>query len=280
MIANFNILLLAGGRARCTPAWDKPADAIDACFKIYFVTGGSAELVSQAGRHPLRAGRIYLIDGHRLVAQRCPRRMDVAWVHFAPESLVLHRVLSALPPVTDATAESAPQADEWRALHRIFEEPGSGTNRPVEGAPLAALCRVQGLFLHLIGHVLERHRPAAERAAWGGAGRFQRVIGLMDARFRDNPPLAELAATAGMAPAHFHRRFRSTFGLTPHDYMLRRRMDLARHLLGDPSLRVQEVAEAVGYGNPFYFARVFRRQMGFSPSELRRREGTGMRRRF
>jgi AraC-like DNA-binding protein len=69
-----------------------------------------------------------------------------------------------------------------------------------------------------------------------------------------------------MAPAYFHRRFRSTFGLTPHEYMLRRRMDLARHLLGDPALRVAEVAEAVGYDNPFYFSRVFRRHFGFPPS--------------
>ena len=266
MLANFNILFLAGGRSVCTPAWDKPADAIDACFKIYFVAGGSAELATRAGRLPLRAGRIYLIDGHRLLAQRCPRRMDVFWVHFAPESLFLHRVLSALPPVTDATAESAPQADEWRALRRLFEDSLTGTNRPVQDAPLAALCRVQGLFLHLIGHVLERHRPAVERGAWGGTGRFQRVVEAMDARFRDNPPLADLAATAGMAPAYFHRRFRAVFGLTPHDYMLRRRMDLARHLLGDPALRIAEVAAAVGYENPFYFSRVYRRHFGAAPS--------------
>ncbi len=269
MLANFNILFLSGGRSTCTPAWDKPADAIDACFKIYFIARGSAELSTCAGRHALRAGRIYLIDGHRLIAQRCPRRMDVFWVHFAPESLFLHRVLSALPPVADATADAAPQADEWPALLRLFETRAPGPGGPDERVPLAALCRVQGMILHLVGHALDRHRQEAERAAWGGAGRFQRVVGMMDDRFRENPALADLAATAGMAPAYFHRRFRASFGVTPHAYMLRRRMDLARHLLGDPAMRVSEVAAAAGYANPFYFSRVFRRHFGFRPSDRR-----------
>jgi AraC-like DNA-binding protein len=275
MITNFNILLMAGGRYRCTPAWDKSADAIDACFKMYLVAEGSAELHFRSGRHVLRAGRIYLIDGHRLVSQRCPRRMDVFWVHFVPESLLLSHELSALPPVMDATAESAPQADEWPALMRIFEQPRTPLSRPLEAAPLAALCRVHGLLLHLIGHAVERSGPDLPAGARDELTPFRRVIEIMDARFREPLALAELARAAGLAPAYFHRRFHAVFGLTPRGYLLRRRMNFARHLLSDPALRIHEIAAAAGYDNPLYFSRVFRRHFGFRPSDRRTLSAAG-----
>lgn len=271
MITNLNFLLLTGGRFLCTPAWNKPADGIDQCYKIYRVVTGSAALTTVAGRQPPRAGRTYLIDGHRLRSQKCHRRMDVFWVHFSPESLVLDRVLSSLPPVVDIPNASEDPMEAWADLMQLFERPRTDASRPLDPPPLATFCRVQGLLLHLLGRALHRHRKLVEQDAWSGIQPFRRVIEMMDTRFRENLPLLELASAAGMAPAYFHRRFRSAFGLCPHEYMEKRRMNLARNLLADPGLRIKEVAAAAGYDNPFYFSRVFRLRFGISPSGLRAR---------
>jgi AraC-like DNA-binding protein len=280
VFTNFNILLLSGGHYVCTPAWNKRADAIDACFKIYRVRRGAAALVAEDGTYALRAGRLYLIDGHRLVAQRCPRRMDVFWIHFAPESMFLERVLSSLPSVVDAGGEAETPSSRWAELLRLFEHPRSRASRPAADAPLAAACRAQGMILQLVGNVLARHWREEPRGPPPSVARFRHVVEFMDARFRSHPSLAELAAEAGMAPSYFHRQFRAAFGVTPHGHLLRRRMELARHLLDESGLRVKEVAAQCGYDNPFYFSRVFRGYFRMSPAAFREGRGRGETRRI
>jgi transcriptional regulator GlxA family with amidase domain len=73
-----------------------------------------------------------------------------------------------------------------------------------------------------------------------------------------------------MAANYFHRLFKRELGITPFQYMERKRLDEARRLLGDGRLNVKEVAALTGYENPLYFSRVFHRHFGSRPSDYRR----------
>lgn len=86
-----------------------------------------------------------------------------------------------------------------------------------------------------------------------------------------NPPptLTELAALCDLSPFHFCRAFRAATGLPPHQYQMALRMERARALLADTRLSIAEVGTAVGYDDPAYFSRLFRRQTGVTPSEWR-----------
>lgn len=68
-----------------------------------------------------------------------------------------------------------------------------------------------------------------------------------------------------MSPSHFCRVFKLENGMTCVDFMLQKRIGQARTLLATTS--VKETAFAVGFNDPSYFSRVFRRQVGFCPSE-------------
>jgi AraC family transcriptional regulator len=76
-----------------------------------------------------------------------------------------------------------------------------------------------------------------------------------------------------MSPHHFARSFKATTGLTPHRYMIHRRVEWAKSLISDTDLTVAEVAAAVGFSNPSHLAHHVRRLLGVSPGALRR-EGT------
>jgi len=91
----------------------------------------------------------------------------------------------------------------------------------------------------------------------------------MDTNFQQNPPLEDLAKQAGLAPEYFHRQFKKLFNTTPYEYMFKRRMNKARHLLKKTDLQVQEVAQQCGYSNPFYFSRIFTKWLGISPTAYR-----------
>jgi AraC family transcriptional regulator len=129
--------------------------------------------------------------------------------------------------------------------------------------------RVQALVAHGFAELLHRHPEAEDPQAVALRERFAPAFALMDAHFRREPPLAQVAAAVGLSPVHFHRRFRAAFRTTPHEYMLRRRMDLAYQLLSGGTAPIAEVAAACGYEDQFYFSRVFRRRFKASPARFR-----------
>ena len=97
-----------------------------------------------------------------------------------------------------------------------------------------------------------------------------RARDLADRSYSEPLDLEALARTAHVSPRHFSRSFRSTFGETPHQYLLTRRLERARHLLRTTELSVAEVCLEVGFTSVGSFTTTFRRRVGVSPTEYRR----------
>lgn len=76
-------------------------------------------------------------------------------------------------------------------------------------------------------------------------------------------------AAANLSPYHFARAFKRSTGLSPHQYVLRRRIEQARELLEGADLPVGVVARRAGFASPSHFAQQFRRIVGASPSAFR-----------
>ena len=82
--------------------------------------------------------------------------------------------------------------------------------------------------------------------------------------------LEALARVAELSPFHFARCFKATTGLAPHQYVLARRIELAKRLIMTTHRPVQEVAWSVGFENISHFRRQFAAQIGVVPGALRR----------
>lgn len=108
--------------------------------------------------------------------------------------------------------------------------------------------------------------PRGGLADW----RLRRAMDLLDARWADDVGLAELAEQAGLSPGHFASLFRRATGLSPHQWLIRRRIAEACAMLGDPRRSVTEVALACGFASSQHFATLFRERMGITPSAYRR----------
>src|SRR5215831_16747370 len=79
-----------------------------------------------------------------------------------------------------------------------------------------------------------------------------------------------MAQSVELSPAHFSRMFRESTGDTPHQFVLRNRIERAKEMLCAPGVRVLDVAVACGFKTQQHFARVFRHVCGTSPTEYRR----------
>jgi AraC-like DNA-binding protein len=96
-----------------------------------------------------------------------------------------------------------------------------------------------------------------------------RAKDLIDARYRDTLDISALARVAHLSPAHFSREFRRTFGETPHQYLLTRRLERAAALLRGTDWSVADICLAVGLTSVGSFTTSFRRAYGTSPTAYR-----------
>jgi AraC family transcriptional regulator len=101
----------------------------------------------------------------------------------------------------------------------------------------------------------------------GGA---RRVIEYVEANLEKGITIRELAAVAELSPHHFIRMFRETVGVTPHQYVLERRLDRARELLQRRTMRLAEIGLHVGFGSQSHFTTAFHRAFGVTPAEFGR----------
>jgi AraC-like DNA-binding protein len=85
------------------------------------------------------------------------------------------------------------------------------------------------------------------------------------------PTIEDVATTVGISRAHFIRQFEALFGLTPHQYRIQARLDLARDLLVRGDRSVTDVCFDVGFSSLGSFSSLFTRRVGESPSAYRRR---------
>jgi sigma-54 dependent transcriptional regulator, acetoin dehydrogenase operon transcriptional activator AcoR len=105
----------------------------------------------------------------------------------------------------------------------------------------------------------------------GGLPRYKlrRVMAYVDARIGGPISLDDLATVAGVSRFHFHRQFRKSAGVTPHEYVLRVRIERAKGLLTGSDLTVGEVSGAVGFADQSHFSNIFRKLTAMTPRSFR-----------
>ena len=78
-----------------------------------------------------------------------------------------------------------------------------------------------------------------------------------------------MADVAALSPFHFARAFKATTGLAPHRFVTTRRLEAAKAAILTSDASVVRVAHQVGFSNVSHFRRVFRRELGVTPGQLR-----------
>jgi AraC-like DNA-binding protein len=151
---------------------------------------------------------------------------------------------------------------EWHALITPPEGPSKRWGRSGE-VPVHSRPR--------IGALASSPRTSAPEPTRGGLppGLTRRIREYIESHLDETISLEALASTAGVSVHHFARAFKQTVGVPPHEYLLRKRVDRARRMLGQTDLSLSEIALSVGFSDHSHFARHFRRLTGMTPSAAR-----------
>lgn len=111
---------------------------------------------------------------------------------------------------------------------------------------------------------------AREREGTGGNAVIFQVIEVMKQRYSDKSLcIKDLADAVYLTPSYLSGLFKRRTGTTINQYLTNMRIDQAKKLLRDNSLKLYHVADLVGYEDAAYFARIFKAQTGMTPSEYK-----------
>jgi AraC family transcriptional regulator len=111
--------------------------------------------------------------------------------------------------------------------------------------------------------------PRPPSTANVGKSRFKPVLDHIEDTLEADTTLSDLAALSGLSVSHFSHAFNAAYGVAPHRYILRRRIDKAKTLLGASNSTIAAISSRVGFSSQSRFTQIFSRHTGLTPSAYR-----------
>lgn len=225
--------------------------------------------LSSMGSDP---GRVTVLPAGRPSGWRLPDPVEVIHLYVPSRVLTLYaeRDLGVDPArveIIDSFAEDDPVG---AALAQ------AALAEPSDGDVLDSLF-LDGIAQALAIHLLRRHAvlpPAARRTGEQpnalSPERLRRVCDYIEDHLADELGLEELAGAACLSTYHLSRCFRRATGITLHSFVMGRRTERARALLGDRRLSLAEIAYLCGFSSQSHFTAVFKKTLGATPGQYRR----------
>ena len=144
--------------------------------------------------------------------------------------------------------------------------------QPTPAGKLYAQTAAQMLAVHLLQHYTCAPIHIKERSQGLTRQQVQRVTDFIQAHLGQDLTLEALAQQAGFSSFHFARLFRQTMGESPHQFVLRQRVERAQHLLKETDAPLAHIALESGFANQSHLTRIFKRYLGLTPRGYRQQE--------
>lgn len=169
--------------------------------------------------------------------------------------------------------------EDLQLLHRLFEMP----RYPALDADFQHLLNYAGAELERYGgdsilarslggvllRALHLRLFGEQRSQPRGALDLQRLDSYIGEHLARRISVVELAQVMCLSPSHFHAQFKDSVGLTPHQYLLKTRLDRAARLLRESNLPLVRIAEECGFSSQSALTTSMRRYLGLTPKRLR-----------
>lgn len=244
----------------------RPRGRLD--FQLLYIAAGKAHFYFQGKEQIVTAGNmvLYRPKEEQRYYYYGVDHTEVFWVHFTGRDVtnILRRYGLGKEHIIHTGINP-----EYRRLFQVMIRELRECRTDYEEALVLSF---RMLLIHL--HRLEPGKRGV-RSAHLAEG-MEQAVQFFSRNYASLIGIEEYALEQGMSVSWFIRSFREYTGYTPAQYLLSLRISAAQTLLEQSDMNIGEVAALVGYDNPFYFSRIFRKQCGISPREFRQQlQATG-----
>ena len=243
-------------------------DDLQHVYEICFIDQGSAEWWIDGALHEVDAGHLFINrpgewhGGHNAILHPC----TIYWLQICLDAEVL------LPQMEVALSEKIKQDFKQLPLRffpagpeirRSFETLLREYRRPERYSSGSARAALHQLLIETLraGNRFAQARQVPYSPA------VREIVNWIEHNLAEPAPVEKLAAIGGVSVGYLHRLFLKEIGYPPNEYRLRRRVVHAKHALRAGERSITEIAHATGFSSSQYFATVFKRLAGVSPSQ-------------
>lgn len=277
-IESLNLQMLNVGFARQDSDWNW--QGVNSPFtRIYYVTEGKAWLHVGAQIVELRPGHLYIIPAYTTHSYECHGVFCHYYLHVYEGFKSGNNVMEMYDFPTEVVAGEG-DAELFERMCRTYPEaqlpesdPRSYDNtrkftdyvKRYNSMELWEKMRLRGATLILFSRFIE----GAKAKVWTNDERMMRVLAHVHHHIGEDIDVDALAEKACVTKPYLIRLFKRDFGVSPLQYVNRKKVERAQLLLLTEDMAVKEVAYRLGFGDHSYFIRLFKKVTGRTPQEYR-----------
>ena len=224
--------------------------------RLYFIMEGEIYLENEKGRNLLRSGHMYLVPAGSCYTYGCTNKVRKFYVHFNTELLPGIDLFGELDTILSIPFEKP-------LLDKIFAE--------MKKESLSGLLHLKAIFWQIICDFFESSSPDTCQYLhkFRGYYRQREAITYISENLQAGLRIQEIANALHTTTHILSRTFRQDTGLGLKEYMEQMLMQKARLLLLYTNRHINKISEELGFSDPFYFSRFFKKREKLSPREYR-----------
>jgi AraC-like DNA-binding protein/mannose-6-phosphate isomerase-like protein (cupin superfamily) len=226
-------------------------------YQLVYILDGRGQLQMEGQTYPLESGSVFLLfpDVQHSYHPDTATGWTEYWVGFAGaqvDALLAYGIIAPTRPVLHAGYQASLLGGFQSVFHQVKAQ-----------APLYQF-RVCAEILRLLAETLSLERMAVQQThTQQVVEQAKAFIGLQLQRAFD---LEELANEVRLSLAQLNDLFKAYTGMTPYQYCIHAKINRAKEILVGGETSVKEIAWQVGFDDPYYFSRLFKKKTGVSPS--------------
>lgn len=239
----------------------RPKGRVD--YQLLYIATGKAHFYFQGKETVVPAGHVVLYcpgeeQKYTYYAADAP---EVFWVHFTGYDVKNILKYYHFSPKRHVYYSGTLPEYKW-IFQRMIQE--LQLCRPLYEELLASL--LNSLLL-----LMNRQAEEGSGCVSGIESEIETAVSYFSSHYDQKISVEDYARERHISVNYFIRNFKQYMKMTPGQYILSVRMANAQHLLEQSDYNITQIASIVGYDDPLYFSRVFKKQVGISPSQYRRR---------
>lgn len=228
-------------------------------YVLHYILEGSGTLYLGDTSYPVSGSQAFIVPPNTVCFYEADDKhpWNYIWIHFngkKASELLFKAGISADAPVF---TPSEPSSELRSCMEQLL------LHNDQEYECIGNLYRLFQLLIRTSSHTPEPEETDKSLTY------IREVIKFITKKYSEPIKVQQIADFCGLERSYLSKMFRRATNYTPQEYLIFFRMKKAKQLLRDPKLPIQHVAYAVGYNDPFAFSKIFKKEVGMSPTQYR-----------